>query len=181
MADIGIPPLQLTQYVHFAQLHFRLNITRPDTLPALLFNKLNSSLPLYNLHTSTLDYHILYVTHAFKIVPQTDPLPDMTSQPPKNRERAFRSMMRNIIISDLWKGQLYNAARTHAGQPPGRKASYIQIAHDDLQSLDLFKPAQFLRISHNQLPLAIQSLGMGNLHRHPKSSYATRSYPTKTH
>ena len=58
LADTGIPPLQLTRYVHLAQLHFRLTITRPDTLPALLFNKLNSSLPLFNLHTSTLDYHI---------------------------------------------------------------------------------------------------------------------------
>jgi len=69
----------------------------------------------------------------------------MTSQPPTNRERAFRNMMRKII-SDLWEGQLYNTARTHAGQPPGRKASYIQIAHDDLQRLDLLTPAQFLRI-----------------------------------
>ena len=76
----------------------------------------------------------------------------MTSQPPKNRERAFRNMMKKII-SDLWKGQLYNTARTHAGQPTGRKASYIQIAHDDLQHLDLFKSAQFLCIPHNQLPL----------------------------
>ena len=33
------------------------------------------------------------------------------------------------------------------------KASYIQIAHTDLQRLDLFKPAQFLRIPHNQLLL----------------------------
>jgi len=76
----------------------------------------------------------------------------MTSQPPQKRERAFRNMMRKIIRT-LWKGQLYNAARTHAGQPPGRKASYIRVAHDDLQRLDLFKPAQFLRIPHNQLPL----------------------------
>jgi len=142
LADTGIPPLQLTRYVHLPQLHFRLTITRPDTLPALLFKKLNSSLPLPSLHTSTLDYHIRYATHAFKIHLQTDPLPDMTSQPPKNRELTFRNMMKKII-SDLWKGQLYNAARTHAGQPPGRKASYIQIAHDDLQRLDPFKPAQF--------------------------------------
>jgi len=150
------------------------------------------------------------------------------------------------IISDLWKGQLYNAACTHEGQPPGRKTSYIQIANDDLQLLDLFKPAQFLRLPHNQLlllrlrtqvtnfipthlhlshthtctpyaeryclsclPLQIpgdetftllhcphfspltqpaihnlmlnlRSLGMSNLHRRPKSSYATRIYPTKT-
>jgi len=76
----------------------------------------------------------------------------MTSQPPKNRERAFRNMVRKII-SDLWKSHLYNAVRTHAGQPHGRKASYIRIAHDDLQRLDLIKPAKFLRIPHNQLPL----------------------------
>jgi len=152
LADTGIPPLQLTRYVHLAQIHFRFTITRHDTLPALLCAKLNSSLPLPNLHTSTLDYHTRYATHAFKIDSQTDPLPDLTSQPPKNRERAFRNMMRKII-STLWKGQLYNAASTHAGQPFGRKASYIQIAHDDLQRLDLFKPAQFLRILHIQLPL----------------------------
>jgi len=148
LADTGIPPLQLTRYVHLAQLHFRVTITRPDTLPALLFKKLNSSLPLPNLHTSTLDYHIRYATHAFKVDLQTDPLPDMTLQTTKNRERAFRNMMRKTI-STLWRGQLYNAARKHTVQSPRRKASYIRIAHDDLQRLDLFKPAQFLRIPHN--------------------------------
>jgi len=83
LADTGIPPLQLTRYVHLAQLHLQLTITRSNTLPALLFKKPNSSLPLPNLHTSTLDYHIRYATHAFKVDLQTDPLPDMTSQPPK--------------------------------------------------------------------------------------------------
>ena len=142
------------RYIHITKLHFRLTITRPDTLPALLFERLNSSLPLPNLHTSTLDYHIRYATHAFKVDSQTDILPDMTRtlQPTKNRERAFRNMMRKTI-STLWRGQLYNAARTHAFQSPGRKASYIRIAHADLQRLDLFKPAQFVRIPHNQLPL----------------------------
>jgi len=37
--------------------------------------------------------------------------------------------------------------------PLGERPSFIRIAHDDLQRLDLFKPAQFLRILHNQLPL----------------------------
>jgi len=36
LADTGFPPLQLTKCVHLAQLHFRLTITRPDTLLALL-------------------------------------------------------------------------------------------------------------------------------------------------
>jgi len=97
----------------------------------------------------------------------------MTSQPPKNCERAFRNMIRKII-SDLWKGQLYNAARTHAGEPPGRKASYIQIAHDDLQRLDLFEPAQFLRITHNQLPLL-------RLRTQATSYIPTHHHLSKTH
>ena len=79
LADTGIPPLQLTQYVHLAQLHFRFNLTRPDTHPALLFKTLNTPFPLSNLHTTTLDYHIRYATHAFKIDLQTEPLPHMAS------------------------------------------------------------------------------------------------------
>ena len=92
---------------------------------------------------------IRHATHAFKVDLQTDPLPDMTLHPTKNRERAFRNMMRKSI-STLWRGQLYNDARTL-----GRKASYTRlgIAYTDLRRLDLFKPAQFLRFPHNQLPL----------------------------
>jgi len=58
LADTGIPPHQLTQYVHLAQLHFRRTITRPDTLPQLLFKTLNTPFPLSNFHTMTLDYQI---------------------------------------------------------------------------------------------------------------------------
>jgi len=39
LADTGIPPLQLKKCVHLAQLHFRLTLTRPDTLPAFLVKK----------------------------------------------------------------------------------------------------------------------------------------------
>jgi len=59
--------------------------------------------------------------------------------------------MRKTIIT-LWRGQLYNDGRTHALQSPGQKDSYIRIAHTDLQRLDIFKPVQFLRIPHKQLP-----------------------------
>jgi len=178
LAATGIPTLQLTKHVHLAQLHFRLTITRPDTLPALLFTKLNSSFLLSNLYTSTLDYHKRHATHTFKIDLQTDPLPHMASQPPKNCERALRNMMRKFI-SDLWKGQLYNAARTHAGQPPRRKTSYIQMANDDLQPLDLFQPAQFLRISHNQLPflgLRTQATSYISTHLHLRNTHNYTMY-----
>ena len=42
----------------------------------------------------------------------------MASQPTKNRERAFRNMIRKTI-STLWRGQLYNNGRTHALEFPG--------------------------------------------------------------
>ena len=112
--------------------------------------KLNTPIIFCNLHTTTLDSHMRYTTHAFKMDLQTDPLPHMASQPSKNRERAFRNMMKTIV-SDLWKGQLHNAAHIPSGQPLGRKASYVHIARDDLQRFDLLKPAQFLRAPNNQL------------------------------
>jgi len=79
----------------------------------------------------------------------------MASQPPKNRECAFLKAQNLIvkITSNPWKGQLYNAANIPAGQPTGRKALYIQITRGDLRRLDLFKPPQISRASHNQLPL----------------------------
>ena len=146
LADTGITPLQLTKYVHLAPLHFKLTITRPDTLLVLLCKKINTPCPLSNLHTT--NYHIRYATLAFKTDLQTGPLFHLASQTSKNRLLAFRNMMKKII-SDLWKGQLYNAALIPAVQPLGKN----QIAWDDLQCLDLFKTTQFLLNPHNQLPL----------------------------
>jgi len=118
------------------------------------------------------------LSNAFKIDLQTDPPSSHGLRPTKNRESAFRNMMRKFI-SDLWKGQLYNAARTHAGQ--GRKTPYIQIAKDDLQRLNFFKfkPAQFLRIHHNQLPLLRlrnQSTSYISTHLHLSNTHTYTPY-----
>ena len=58
LADAGVPPLNLIQYTHLAQFHFRLTKAHSDTLPATLFKTFNKSLALNNLHPSTLDYRI---------------------------------------------------------------------------------------------------------------------------
>jgi len=58
LADAGVPPLNLIQYTHLAQFHFRLTKAHSDTLPATLFKTFNKSLALNNLHPSTLDHHI---------------------------------------------------------------------------------------------------------------------------
>jgi len=88
-------------------------------------------------------------------------------------------MMRKIN-SDLWKGQLDNAAVISAGQrPTGRKASYIQIARENLQRLDLVKPAQFLRTSHNQLALLrlrTQAISYIPSHLHLSNSHTKNPY-----
>jgi len=55
-------------------------------------------------------------------------------------------------IRNLYRLQYYNEATIPARQPTRRKASYIQIAREDLHCLDLYKPAQHFRTNHNQLP-----------------------------
>jgi len=153
LADTGVPPLSLVQYIHLAQLHFQLTKTRSDTLPATLFKTFNKSLALSNLHPSTLDYHIRNSLHQLLIDPFVDPLPHMTTFPLKSRERAYRNILRTTI-STLWQMELLNLAPFHLPHINCRKVSYIHIAHDDLQRRDLFKPAQYLRphLHLDQLP-----------------------------
>jgi len=57
LADTGIPHLHLTQYVHFAQLHFRLSTTWQDTLPAFLFKDTLTS-PQRTTHNSRLPHPV---------------------------------------------------------------------------------------------------------------------------
>jgi len=149
LADTGVPPLNLIQYTHLAQLQFRLTKTQSDTLPATLFKTFNKSLALSNLHPSTLDYHIWNSLHQLHIDPLVDPLPHMVTLPHKSRERAYRNLL-CTTISTLWRMDLLNQAPLHL---PHTKASYIHIAHDDLQRRDLFKPAQYLCSHLDQLPL----------------------------
>ena len=75
LADTGVTPLNLIQYTHLTQLHFRLTKAQPNTLAATLFKTFNKSLALSNLHPSTLDYHIRNSLHQLHI----DPLVDLSS------------------------------------------------------------------------------------------------------
>ena len=132
LADTGVPPLNLIQYTRLAQLHFCLTKTKPDTLHATVFKTFNESLALSNPHSSTLDYHIRNSLHQLHIDPLVDPLPHMVTLPPKSWKRACRNILRTTI-STLWQMDLLNQAPLHLPHTNCRKASYIHIAHDDLQ------------------------------------------------
>jgi len=135
LADTGVPPLNLIQYTHLAQLHLGLRKTHSDTLPVTLFKTFNKPLTLNNLHPSTLDYHILNSLHQLHIHPLVDPLPHMTTLPQKCCERAYRNILRTTI-STLWRMELLNLAPPHLPHNNCRKVSYIHIARDDLQRRD---------------------------------------------
>jgi len=122
LADTGVPPLNLIQYTHLAQL----TKTHPDTLPATLFKTLNKPLALSNLHPSTLDYHIRYSLHQLHIDPLVDPLPHMITLPQKCRECAYRNILRDAIRI-IGRMELLNLAPLHLPHNNCRKASYIHI------------------------------------------------------
>ena len=77
LADVGVPPLNLIQYTHLAQFHFRLPKAHSDTLPATLFKTFNKPLSLHNVHPSTLDYRIRNSLHQLHINPLVDILHQM--------------------------------------------------------------------------------------------------------
>ena len=151
LEDAGVPPLNLIQYTHLAQLHFRLTKTQSDTLPATLFKTFNKPLALNNLHPSALDYHIQNSLHQLHSDLLVDPLSRMITSPHKICKRAYSNILRNNI-STLWRMDLLNQAPLHLPHTNCRKTSYIHIARDDLQRRDLFKPAQSFRPHLDQLP-----------------------------
>jgi len=53
LANTGIPPFNLIRCVHLSLIHFRITTTQLNTLPALMFTKLNSPLPLSSLHPNS--------------------------------------------------------------------------------------------------------------------------------
>jgi len=53
LVDTGVPPLNLIQYTHLAQLHFCFTKTQPDTLPATLFKIFNKPLAFNSLSTTS--------------------------------------------------------------------------------------------------------------------------------
>jgi len=86
-----------------------------------------------------------------------------------------------FLQMSTWYGRhLYGPlTHSHAGQPLGRKTSYIQIAREDLQGLDFFKPAQFLCTPHNHLPLlplCTQTTSYISSHPHLINTYTYTPY-----
>ena len=177
LADTGIPPLTHIRHIHLTQLYFRLTRTRANTLPGTLYDALNRSLPLRNLHPTSLHFHIRQTAQLFGLNLDTDPLPHMSTSPPQNRERAFRNLMRKRI-SALWRSELYHAGTPAPGVPIGRFTTYICITREDLQRIDLFKPAQYLRTHYNHLPLLrVRTQATGYIPTHlfldPSHTYVT--------
>ena len=81
-------------------IYFRLSKTHNLTIPGLLFSRSTSPTFLRFLHPKSLEFAICDSLRQLKILPTTDPLPHMIHLPPKNREKAYRNLMRRTI-SDI--------------------------------------------------------------------------------
>ena len=123
--------------MNLAQLHFRIIKTIPHTIPGALYELRSDLISILHLHPESLDHHIQHTLQQLKIDPTQDPLPYMNPLPPKNREKAYRNMMRRNV-SHIWRLQLYNSTLWYPGYPIGRLGSYVNVAREDLRRTNLF-------------------------------------------
>ena len=144
-ADMGVPPLRLTQQIHLARLHFRWSHVYTDTIPGTLY-KISMS-HLHNLPEEAIEKKMRQAkTH---MDPQLGPhyrLPPPVQQAKEeNREKSYHNWLK-VQASKLWLQEL--TLLTLPSAEPGRMPAYVRLNGTDLSRISLYKPAPYLRQHH---------------------------------
>jgi len=141
-ANMGVPPLRLTQQVQLAQLRFRLTRVHKDSIPGTL----------YEITMFTSQYlppqamERLMEKAQNHLYPQSALHPPQVNQAlPENKEKSYKNWLR-VQASNLWRRELMSFKLP--AQAPGRLPAYVQYNTKDLERVNLYKPAPYLSIHH---------------------------------
>ena len=129
-ADMGVLPLQLTQQVQLAQLHFRLTHVYKDSIPDTLYDITMSR--FQDLPPQAMEKLMQQAQNHLH--PQAAlNSPQVNQALPGNKEKS-KNWLR-VQASDLWRRELMNfKSRTQA---PRRFPAYIQYNTRDLERVNL--------------------------------------------
>ena len=146
-ADMGVPPLRLTQQVQQAQLAFRWTHVYSDSIPGVMYSKLMThyqSLPPQALERSMRQAK----AHLDPQAGQQNKIPWQVQQAHLgNQEKSYKNWLK-VQASNLWRKEL--TILTLPSQTPGRLQAYVRFNASDLSRISLYKPAPYLRQSHGQ-------------------------------
>ncbi len=126
-ADVGVPPLRLTQQVQLAQLHFRLTQVYKDSIPDTLYEITKSrfqDLPAQAMerlmHQAQNQSYIVFVSER------------------TNKKHHHQNWLR-VQVSGLWRRELMPQ---EGSQHPC--CTGVQYNTRDLERANLYKPAPYL-------------------------------------
>ena len=128
-ADVGVPPLRLTQQVQLAQLHFRLTQVYKDSIPDTLYEITKSR--FQDLPPQAMERLMQQAQNQSYIVFVSE----------RTNKRHHQNWLR-VQVSGLWRRKLmFFKSPTQA---PGRIPAYVQYNTRDLERANLYKPAPYL-------------------------------------
>jgi hypothetical protein len=141
-ADMGIPPLRLTQKVQLAQLHFRQTQVHKDSIPGILYDITMSR--VQDLPPQAMEKLMQQAQNHLH--PQSAQYPPQVNQArPGNKEKSYKNWLR-VQASNLWRRELMTLKSWLLA--PGRFRAYVQHNTTDLERVNLYKPAPYLSIHH---------------------------------
>jgi hypothetical protein len=101
-ADMGVPPLRLTQQVQLAQLHFRLTEVYKDSIPGTLYEIPMSR--FQDLPPQAMERLMKQAQNHLHPQPALHP-PQVNQALPENKEKSYKNWLR-VQASDLWRREL---------------------------------------------------------------------------
>ena len=101
-ADMGIPPLRLTQRVQLAQLHFRQTQVHKDSIPGILYDITMSR--IQELPPQAMEKLMQQAQRHLHPQPAQHP-PQVNQARPGSKEKSYKNWLR-IQASNLWRHEL---------------------------------------------------------------------------
>jgi hypothetical protein len=141
-ADMGVPPLQLTQRVQLAQLHFRHTQVHKDSIPGILYDITMSR--IQELPPQAMEKLMQQAQRHLHPQPAQHP-PQVNQARPGSKEKSYKNWLR-VQASNLWRHELMTLKSWMLA--PGRLKAYVQHNTTDLERVNLYKPAPYLSIHH---------------------------------
>jgi len=155
LAEVGIPPLHITQNLQLAQFRYRLSTNQNNIIPHTLYVREQHAQAI--MHDDTMGRRIhqaICQVDKDKIDPHTPMIPSVQPAKPQNREKSYMNILEKQC-SKQWMQYL----QSELLGPPGRLRAYV---HWDLSSdtwgRNLYRPAPYLTHQNAKYQLEIISI-----------------------
>jgi len=173
LAEVGIPPLHITQNLQLAQFRYRLSTNQNNIIPHTLYVREQQARAI--MHDDTMGrrmHQAICQVDRDRIDPHTPMPPSVQQAKPQNREKSYRKILEKLC-SKQWMQHLQSKLLG----PPGRLRAYVHWhVNSDTLGRNLYRPAPYL--THHNAKYQLEMLRVRTtLHTFPPALSTRSSRP----